>query len=292
MVINFIYILLAIMIFIFIYSEIILETRNENPYSITIELDMDVINTDKLDVYDHLYTIKNNLYVVETMQSSIDSMYLPQLTEITQYAIYDLNMFQDQNEYTSNGYNTPTIGNLILKLNEVISIMGNGLDSDTLMGILPLTNLHRLVRLTSHLFSNSGYFQYDDIFRDDTNNYISHYTWDMGGLKPYTTASARVNKSQDEQYNSGYRRIMSNDEYTVVFKQAIQNKIVERNSDNSGVNTQKFSGSDVTYITKRDTIPNYIPFCDITKALEDKRRRVMHMVDKNAKGGLRDDYKF
>lgn len=297
MVINFIYILISIIIFIFVYREIISESEYRKPYSITIEIDDDIVDTDRMDVYDHLYRIKNNLYAINNMQNSLDVMYIPQIDKLIQYAIYDIHIFQDKNgimDHHMDRSDKPSIQDLIMKIDEVIDTLADNYGVPVLKGVLTLTNLHDIIRLSNTVYKDDddGYSKYRDMLRDEDNSYVSHYTLDLGGVKPLSRVINRANKSHDEQYESGYRVIMSNDEHNIMFAQPVQNRVTEYNEDSVGINTQNLSYSDVTYITKRDNIPTYIPFCDITKAIEDKRRRSMHLVDKNAKKGLRNDYQL
>lgn len=296
MVINFIYILISVVIFIFVYREIISESEYRKPYSITVEINSDIVDTDRMDVYDHLYRIKNNLYTIKNMQKSLDVIYIPQINKLIQYAIYDIHIFQDKNgimDHHMDKLDKPSIHDLIVKIDEVINTLSDNYGVSVLKGVLSLTNLHDVIRLSNSIYiedDDDGYSKYNDILGDEGNSYISHYTLDLGGVKPLSKVTNSANKSHDEQYESGYRVIMSNDEYNITFKQPVQNRVTEYNEDSVGINTQNLSYSDVTYITKRDNIPTYIPFCDITKAIEDKRRRGMHLVDKNAKKGLRNDY--
>jgi hypothetical protein len=300
MLLNLIYILVAALIIIYLYEEIGISESDLNAQNInnmddivTIEIEEVIINTDKSAIIDHLYKLKNNLYVIKTMENGFDEIYLPQINKMIMAATDDLEKFEISNDYPiphviEDGQKIYSLDLLISNMNRVIDILMNH-DYNTINGILPISNLHRLIKVSSHLFENDGYMTYDEIFsKGEDNTYLNKYTWDYGGLTPYNT-KARTDKTYNEQYNTDYMKIMPNDESSIQFQQGAINKSSSRTDYNTSWGTQQVTSSDVTKMVQHKMY-NYIPFCDITAAIEERRKKRRHIVDKSSRQSLRNDY--
>jgi hypothetical protein len=196
-----------------------------------------------------------------------------------------------------------------------------------LQGFIKLDNIHKLIRTLVSLTKGNPYMSYDDIFGDldnvamlqhalkyevgldsdnesettsgiiinDKNCYMNKLSKDYGVDNiPYTTARSNVFDVSQTQQGFGIHKndgeYYANDEYMPLFTQAEKVTNQLRNNNNTALNAQYMGDSGVTAMIKRNTIPNYIPVCDINQIKTDKERMAKFLLDTQFNRSLRDDY--
>lgn len=146
---------------------------------------------------------------------------------------------------------------------------------------------------------------------DDENTYKSAYTYDYGVPDLYRPVMKVVKHDVSQNIDIGIATLCSgqtvqcgtgscvcageefvHDGLTPLVERRVDKTNVSRNDNNTSHNTQYLFDSGLTAIIKRNTIPNYIPLCDINKIKTDKEKMMAPLIDKNARRSLRDDYVF
>ena len=159
-------------------------------------------------------------------------------------------------------------------------------------GILRLTNVHNLIKLSKEIFKGNVYLSYDEIFNDSDNTYTSLYTNDYGVANNYKVSAKVRTMINSQSVNQGIDNKYVNDHKTPLTEKNMTNTVMPRNEYNSASNTQWLNDSNLTKVIKRNCIDNYVPFCNITKILENKRIANLQLVDSTSRQSLRNDYNF
>jgi hypothetical protein len=199
------------------------------------------------------------------------------------------------------GYIRLTNLHQLLNLVSLVSTGKNYLTYDDLFSNLDTTSTN--VSYTDCGYSNVDYSRkYDDartslsnykFLIDDTNTYSNLYSNDYGrdGKMPWAK-SINIMNSQDVM--AGYNtlpydgELFVNDEDNILLPYKEVEPVFRANQYTQ--NTQLFENSDTTYITKRDIIPSYIPFYNLTKIRSDISKKKKKTVDYNSRQALREDY--
>lgn len=218
----------------------------------------------------------------------------------TRESIYNMNR-SDIDDYQYEKYE---LMNVITNIEIVIWLLLN----KRCEGIINLTYLHDLIKTCSIFSCSAQYLTYDEIFNypvqecgiqyniHESGEYQSSYTNDHGVNhdKLLTPRLNKSNKSQDVDKGFGTKpedgEIFTNDNETIICDRQRSMARLPKHIMAKHYNTQYMHHSDTAEITKRNGIKNYIPFCDITKLLEEHRQRKINTVDSISKRSLRNDY--
>jgi hypothetical protein len=329
---NNLYIVILVIIFIFLYAKFGDKLRSKlsnNTYdNIMIDIKSNVVKTDINGVVDHLLLLKDNFLFLNKIDRIIDKSDMIREDSLIKTCIFDLNAFKTANDFNdqmlkndSNHYTQYLYGKLqesswnmlrdditdyqyekyeLMDIITNIDIVILLIKSGRCKGVMKLTNLHNLIKLCS-ILSNIEYLRYDEIFnindindnyikdnyiKDDVNNYISQYTNDYGVPHSTNNITVRLNKSNNSQNNDEQNDIAA----ILCDRNRVVNSMPVTMVNYK--NTQYLPNSEVTYNTDRKGIVSYIPFCDITKILEERSRDKSNIVDSIAKRSLRNDYNF
>ena len=328
---NYLYILISILIIFYIYLEIDhrITVYNFGSFGdtsrILVEINSDIISADIDNIINHLSILKDNLITLHKLDCPIDNIYMTQMHNVINLCETDLNNFKSVNNYNdyddsvlksnvltyNNLYKTPidlinseynehseyTVLNTIVNIEIAIGLLQNSTSGSFPRGsfprgILRLTNVHNLIKLSKEIFKGNVYLSYDEIFNDSDNTYTSLYTNDYGVANNYKVSAKVRTMINSQSVNQGIDNKYVNDHKTPLTEKNMTNTVMPRNEYNSASNTQWLNDSNLTKVIKRNCIDNYVPFCNITKILENKRIANLQLVDSTSRQSLRNDYNF
>lgn len=234
---NFLYILISIIIFIYVYSEIenkVLRLEEEREIlsrkNMTIDLDGNVLRINSKNIIKHLNKIKNNLKTLNTVfySKSPDNLEEDNVLKQIRSCSVDLDRFKKFNGFVDNfdndfhrfnkfsSYNNGSkswreMSSIIIDINIIIELLKN----DLYKGRLYLSNLHKLVQMYATLTNHQEFITYDNLFEvgeivshdyspshQDANKsadgYRNAYTYDYG-VEHSAVLFPRINKSDKSQ---------------------------------------------------------------------------------------------
>jgi hypothetical protein len=296
---------------------------------VVVELNKSIYIIDATRVVDHIHMLKNNMITLNKRIHNLNGAAIVVLNRLINNVMEDSQNYKTDNSfsdiklqfgdhtdhnmfgnklYNSNAmrsdiddvqYEKYKILNVIMDLEIMMLLIKN----DNRDGRIKLTNLHNLIRFLSSMADGKDYLTYDDIFGieaisreyviDDENTYNNFYTNDFGvNTRIMQQKVHKVDRSQDNT-NIGLIKMdcdnYISDESTPLYEsyKYVQLPKVEQSTTH---NTQTLGTSGQTYVIKRDIIQNYVPFCDINKIIEDKKRASKHLIDSDARQSLRNDY--
>ena len=313
---NFIYIIIAIIIITYTVNEI---NERHNSYSlvnrskgILVNIDGYIIDMKQTAVKQHLVIIKNILQTMRQIPCYQDDMNKQMLNAYIIGSLVDLEKFKRDNSYSDNDkYITPVanIDEVIRNIGQVIHIF-----NDICTSSISLGNLHELIKLYSRLTTEIQYNQYSDKFNsgvnyvtsgqkyfiDDVNTYCNSYTFDQESkikdrIAPIKPRNNNMELSQNP--DAGFGTMANdgesylNDDINKSFEK-LQHIVKPNNISNNTYDTQYKTDSGLTFVIKRDNIPSYVPFCDLTKMREEVANANKYIIDFDSKHGLRNDYKL
>jgi len=263
-------------------------------------------------VKQHLFIIKNILKNMSKIPYSLDDVNNVMLNSFIIGTLGDLEKFKRDNSYYNkyDEYRLPkaNIDEVIHNIEQVIHIIDK---TDCVSKIL-IGNLHELIKLYGKLTIIKPYNSYSEThdsgvnyvtsgqkyFIDDVNSYCNSYTFDQESkvkdrIAPIKPRNNNMELSQNP--DAGFGRMQYDGESYV---NDVNNKLFERmkqtvktnNVSNDVYDTQYRTDSGHTFVIKRDNIPSYIPFCDLTKMREEVANANKYMIDFNSKHSLRNDY--
>jgi len=311
---NFIYIIIAIIIITYTTSEI---NNRYNVYSlinrpkgILVDIDGNLVNMESTVVKQHLVIIKNILKNISKIPYLSDDVNNTMLNAYTIGALGDLEKFKRDNYYCDKKDILPE-ANIIEVINNIGHVI-HILDQNICVSTISFGSLHELVKLYSKLTSEKQYKSYNDTHDsgvnyvtsgkkyviDDINNYCNSYTFDqeskikdrIGPIKPRNN-----NMDLSQNPDAGFGRMQydgesyANDDNNKLFER-LEQTVKTNNVSNNVYDTQYRTDSGHTFVIKRDNIPSYIPFCDLTKMREEVANANKYIIDFNSKHGLRNDY--
>lgn len=164
----------------------------------------------------------------------------------------------------------------------------------------PATGKFRDYNLNPFVYEGDGpsFGASDELAIDDDNEYCNKLSKDYGVDNIYNPRYLKYKQQYDmSQINRGvgllhYAENHAHEEITPEFDPRVSVIKPSRNDNNSSHNTQYLDDSGYSLVVKRNTIPNYIPLCDINKIKTDRERIGKILYDLNARKSLRDDYSF
>lgn len=317
---NFIYIIITIIIFTYTINEI---NERYNLYSlvnrskgILVNIDGHIIDMEQTAVKQHLVIIKNILQTMSQIPCQQDDANKLMLNAYTIGSLGDLEKFKRDNLYNhykdNDKYIIPAanIDEVIRSIGQVIYVLDNEICSSSIL----LGNLHELIKLYGKLTTEIEYKQYDDKFNsgvnhvtsgqkyfiDDVNTYCNSYTFDQESkikdrIAPIKPRNNNMELSQNPDAGFGTMQhdgeSYVNDDVNKSFER-LQQVVKPNNISNETYDTQYRTDSGLTFVIKRDNIPKYIPFCDLTKMREEVANANKYIIDFDSKHGLRNDYKL
>lgn len=317
---NFIYIIITIIIFTYTINEI---NERYNLYSlvnrskgILVNIDGHIIDMEQTAVKQHLVIIKNILQTMSQIPCQQDDSNKLMLSAYTIGSLGDLEKFKRDNHYNhyknNDKYIIPAanIDEVISSIGQVIYVLDNEICSSSIL----LGNLHELIKLYGKLTTEIQYKQYDDKFNsgvnyvtsgqkyfiDDVNTYCNSYTFDQESkikdrIAPIKPRNNNMELSQNPDAGFGTMQhdgeSYVNDDVNKSFER-LQQVVKPNNISNETYDTQYRTDSGLTFVIKRDNIPKYIPFCDLTKMREEVANANKYIIDFDSKHGLRNDYKL
>jgi hypothetical protein len=314
---NFIYIIIAIIIIVYTTNEInerynsyILVNRSKG---ILVNIDGHIIDMKQTAIKQHLVIIKNILQTMSQIPCHQDDINKQMLNAYITASLVDLEKFKRDNSYIDNDkYIIPVanIDEIIRNIGQVIHILNNSICASS----ISLGNLHELIKLYGRLTTEIQYNQYSDKFNsgvnyvtsgqkyfiDDVNTYCNSYTFDQESnikdrIAPIKPRNNNMELSQNP--DAGFGTMANdgesylNDDINKSFER-LQHVVKPNNISNNTYDTQYKTDSGLTFVIKRDNIPSYIPFCDLTKMREEVANANKYIIDFDSKHGLRNDYKL
>lgn len=312
---NFIYIIIAIIIILYTINEInnrydlynIIINRKQ---SILVNVNGHIVNMDLNEVKHHLNIIKNVLKNVSKIPYPQDITTTIMINALIISSLADLEKFKRDNHYIDdeNKLSSPNIDEIINNIGHILYIFDNKICRSS----ISFGNLHNLIKLYSELTSKYIYNTYDDVYDsgidhakpgqkyiiDDVNNYHNSYTFDQNSkikdrIVPIKPRNNNMELSQNPDAGFGIMKYdgesYANDLNSKSFERMHQT-VKLNNISNETYESQYRTDSGLTFLIKRDNIPSYIPFCDLSKMREEVENANKHIIDFSAKHSLRNDY--
>ena len=314
---NFIYTVITIIIILYTINEVnerynLYSLVNPRENGVLVDIDGHVVNMNTKAVKQHLVIIKNILLNISKVPYLKDDVNDKMLDSLIIGSLADLEKFKRDNHYYKNvsEYIPPqaNIEEVISNICQVIYVLDNEICETT----ISFGYLHSLIKLYSKLTSEKIYRSYDDTFDscvdsvtsgqkyfiDDINNYCNSYTFDQESkikdrIAPIKPRNNNMELSQNP--DAGFGLLQHDGES---YANDVNNKSFERMKQTVKANTvsndtyesQYRTDSGLTFTIKRDNIPSYVPFCDLSKMREEVAEANRYIIDFNSKHSLRNDY--
>jgi hypothetical protein len=314
---NFIYIVIAVIIILYTTNEIndrynlysLVKPRSK---SILVDIDGNVVSMDSNAVKQHLVIIKNILQDMSKIPYLRDNVNDEMFDAFVIGSLGDLEKFKHDNHYYNNieknAHSAANINEIINNIGQVIYVLDNNICKTT----ISFGNIHSLIKLYSKLTREKAYKSYDDrfdsgvnyvtsgqkYFIDDVNTYCNSYTFDQESkikdrIAPIKPRNNNMELSQNP--DAGFGTLQHDGE---LYINDTNNKSFEKIHQTVKINTisndtyesQYRTDSGLTFVIKRDNIPSYIPFCDLSKMREEVSNANKYIIDFDSKHSLRNDY--
>jgi hypothetical protein len=300
--INFIYILILLILLILLtYTPYEKHVVSDN---IIVEINNDIIKTNTVDATIYLNFIRTDLLKFNNFDklNQLDTDSQNELHKLIDVCAIDMSrlkkannldynfghqfyyddMVYSRSDVTYNQFDRLKLSNLIFDVDMALYLLKN----NTIYGRLTLTNLYKLVEKLKSDQDNI----YKSVLEESTteDNYY-HNDYVHEGKIP----AARSNKVVRSQESKGFGNLrddgedFANDDFNILL--SVKPKIQKKAK--AAMNTQALGESDTTYVTNKNCIKNYLPFCDLTKIRND-REKAKYLIDQNSRQSLANDYNF